>query len=177
MAAAMSGSASASRAVKNESGAEAVFGPALADMEEELMGEKSPPPQPDSGLAGGQNWRSKGCSRHTTLPGNGQALAVGTGYLCKMWWGRPPAGSREGGVERRKSCRLQVFRGMGPASAGTTRYKVGDGALSSRHDSVFPRHQMRGFGQSLRNGGRRECRVRGPHPWPCVRNEKAHKQI
>src|SRR6516225_2424930 len=89
MAAAMSGSASASRAVKNESGAEAAFGPALADMEEELMGEKSPPPQPDSGLAGGQNWRSKGCWRHTTFPGNGQPLAARTRYVCNIWWPRP----------------------------------------------------------------------------------------
>jgi len=61
-----------SPAVKNESGAEAV----LALAEEELMGEISPPPQPDTGIAVGLIWRSKECSRDTTSPGNGQGLAV-----------------------------------------------------------------------------------------------------
>jgi hypothetical protein len=59
-------------AVKNESGAEAV----LALEEEELMGEISPPPQPDKGFAVGHIWRSKECLRDTTSPGNGQELAV-----------------------------------------------------------------------------------------------------
>src|SRR5271156_5665307 len=54
IAAAISGSASVSEAVKNESGPEA--GLALA---EELMDEISPPPQPVTGLADGHVWRSK----------------------------------------------------------------------------------------------------------------------
>src|SRR5258706_11931772 len=48
IAAAISGSARSSVAVKNESGAEAVWAP-----EEELMGEISPPPQPVTGIAVG----------------------------------------------------------------------------------------------------------------------------
>src|ERR1700685_2824774 len=55
MAAAISGSASASVAVKNESGAEAV----LALEEVGLIGEISPPPQPLRGIAAGHVWRSK----------------------------------------------------------------------------------------------------------------------
>src|SRR5487761_2090153 len=72
IAAAISGSASASEAEKNESGAEVV----LALPGEELMGEISPPPQPDRGIADGHIWRSKECLRDITSPGNGQALAV-----------------------------------------------------------------------------------------------------
>jgi hypothetical protein len=52
MAAAMSGSASVSGAVKNESGAEAVLA-----LEDELMDEISPPPQPVTGIAVGHVWR------------------------------------------------------------------------------------------------------------------------
>src|SRR4030081_1514687 len=58
IAAAISGSASVRPAVKNESGAEAVF--ALED--EELMGEKSPPPHLSCGC-GRSVWRSKRCAR------------------------------------------------------------------------------------------------------------------
>src|SRR5436305_11816996 len=55
IAAAISGSASARVAVKNESGAEAVW--ALEEVE--LMGEISPPPQPVTGIAVGHGWRSE----------------------------------------------------------------------------------------------------------------------
>src|ERR1700726_2856970 len=55
IAAAISGSACSSVAVKNESGAEAV----LALEAEELMSEISPPPQPVRGVAAGHVWRSK----------------------------------------------------------------------------------------------------------------------
>src|SRR5436305_12405156 len=55
IAAAISGSASASVAVKNESGAEAV----LELEDEEVIGEISPPPQALSGKAVGYVWRSK----------------------------------------------------------------------------------------------------------------------
>jgi hypothetical protein len=48
IAAAISGSACSRVAVKNESGAEAVLLEALALVEEGLMGEISPPPQPVS---------------------------------------------------------------------------------------------------------------------------------
>jgi hypothetical protein len=58
MAAAISGSASASPAVKNEFGVEAVLA-----LVEELMGQISPPPQPVRGVAVGPLWRSKGCLR------------------------------------------------------------------------------------------------------------------
>src|ERR1700682_4240057 len=55
IAAAISGSACSSVAVKNESGAEAV----LALLAEVLMGEISPPPQPARRAAGGHGWRSE----------------------------------------------------------------------------------------------------------------------
>src|SRR5882724_10511806 len=55
IAAAISGSAWSSVAVKNESGAEAVW--ALEEVE--LMGEISPPPQPVTGIAVGHGWRSE----------------------------------------------------------------------------------------------------------------------
>src|ERR1700716_186958 len=55
MAAAISGSASVNVAVKNESGAE----PVLALVDEGLMSEISPPPQPVRQGAGGHVWRSK----------------------------------------------------------------------------------------------------------------------
>src|SRR5665811_109096 len=55
IAAAISGSACSSVAVKNESGAEAV----LALEDEGLIGEISPPPQPLRGIAAGHVWRSK----------------------------------------------------------------------------------------------------------------------
>src|SRR5439155_1913166 len=55
IAAAISGSASVRGAVKNESGAEAV----LVLVEEGLMSEISPPPQPVKRGAGGQGWRSE----------------------------------------------------------------------------------------------------------------------
>src|SRR5438445_1336605 len=55
IAAAISGSASASVAVKNESGAEAV----LELEDEEVIGEISPPPQALRGKAVGYVWRSK----------------------------------------------------------------------------------------------------------------------
>src|SRR5712672_3534637 len=55
IAAAISGSACSSVAVKNESGAEAV----LALEGEGLMGEISPPPQPVRRGAGGHGWRSE----------------------------------------------------------------------------------------------------------------------
>jgi hypothetical protein len=61
---------------------------------------------------------------------------------------------------RRAFCHKKGLSIWVPAFAGTTRQKAGNGALSSRHGSVFPRHQMPGLGQSLpRFGGRRECRV------------------
>src|SRR5260370_22434503 len=83
MAAAISGSASASVAVKNESGAEAD----LALEDEAVMEEISPSPQAFRRDAAGQLWRSKKCLRDTTSPGIGQALAVQDCYLCKIWWG------------------------------------------------------------------------------------------
>src|SRR5258706_13429008 len=55
IAAAISGSARSSVAVKNESGAEAVCA-----VEEELMGEISPPPQPVTGIAVGHGKSSEG---------------------------------------------------------------------------------------------------------------------
>src|SRR5258707_1367764 len=55
IAAAISGSARSSVAVKNESGAEAAW--ALEDVE--LMGKISPPPQPVTGIAVGYGWRSE----------------------------------------------------------------------------------------------------------------------
>src|SRR3954454_2221066 len=55
IAAAISGSACSSPAVKNESGAEAV----LALEAEGLIGEISPPPQPVRGIAAGHVWQSK----------------------------------------------------------------------------------------------------------------------
>src|ERR1700692_3878105 len=55
IAAAISGSASARVAVKNESGAEAV----LMLEAEGLIGEISPPPQPVTDIAAGHVWRSK----------------------------------------------------------------------------------------------------------------------
>src|ERR1700730_6442009 len=55
MAAAISGSASVNVAVKNESGAE----PVLALVDEGLMSEISPPPQPVRRGAAGRVWRSK----------------------------------------------------------------------------------------------------------------------
>src|SRR5580704_15797233 len=55
IAAAISGSASVSEAVKNESGAE----DDLALLAEELMDEISPPPQPVRRAAAGPVWRSK----------------------------------------------------------------------------------------------------------------------
>src|SRR3954471_18709648 len=55
MAAAISGSASASVAEKNESGAEAV----LALEDEAVIGEISPPPQPVRRGAVGHGWRSE----------------------------------------------------------------------------------------------------------------------
>src|ERR1700736_5341433 len=66
MAAAISGSACSSVAVKNESGAEAVF--ALEDGE--LMSEISPPPQPVTGIAVGHGWRSEAmlAGYHTRPP-------------------------------------------------------------------------------------------------------------
>jgi len=56
------------------------------EEEEELMGKISPPPQPVRDVAAGHLWWSKGCSRDTTLPSHGQALASDTWYLCKIWW-------------------------------------------------------------------------------------------
>src|SRR5438874_4953181 len=55
IAAAISGSACSSPAVKNESGAEVV----LELLAEEFIGEISPPPQPVTGIAAGHVWRSK----------------------------------------------------------------------------------------------------------------------
>src|SRR5437868_7984545 len=54
IAAAISGSACSSPAVKNESGAEVVLA-----LLEEFIGEISPPPQPVRGIAAGHVWRSK----------------------------------------------------------------------------------------------------------------------
>ncbi|MEN3366396.1 MAG: hypothetical protein V7606_3670, partial [Burkholderiales bacterium] len=68
--------------VKNESGAEAVF--ALED--EELMGEKSPPPQPVRRVRSVCVAVEKMCSRDSTSARNGQGLAVQAWYLCKIWW-------------------------------------------------------------------------------------------
>src|ERR1700733_7978415 len=66
IAAAISGSASASVAVKNESGAEAV----LAELAGGFMGEISPPPQPFTLGAGGHGWRSKAAlARYHIGPG------------------------------------------------------------------------------------------------------------
>src|ERR1700688_1877300 len=59
IAAAISGSACSSVAVKNEWGAEAVL--ALADGA--VIGEISPPPQPVTGVADGHVWRSKAAFR------------------------------------------------------------------------------------------------------------------
>src|ERR1700716_530424 len=86
IAAAISGSASVRPAVKNESGAEAVF--ALED--EELMGEKSPPPQPVTRVQSVCVAVEKMCSRDSTSARNGQGLAVQACYLCKIWWGCHP---------------------------------------------------------------------------------------
>src|SRR6202047_2656834 len=69
IAAAISGSASVSGAVKNESGAEPALSlevlalEALALGDEGLMSEISPPPQPVTGIAAGHVWRSKRCAR------------------------------------------------------------------------------------------------------------------
>src|ERR1700733_4580928 len=83
IAAAISGSASARVAVKNESGAEAV----LMLEADGLIGEISPPPQPVRGLRPVTCGDRKRRSRDTISGGNGQALAVGARYLCKIWWG------------------------------------------------------------------------------------------
>src|SRR5258708_38370882 len=79
MAAAISGSAWSSVAVKNESGAEAV----LAVLAEELMGEISPPPQAFGG--GGGRSRVAGGSRdlRDNKTGRGGPRAGGTAiFLC-----------------------------------------------------------------------------------------------
>src|SRR4051812_23250828 len=82
IAAAISGSASLSGAVKNESGAEEAFAP----EDEELMGKISPPPQPVMGVAVGQGGGRKRYWRVSISGRNGQALAVGARDLCQIWW-------------------------------------------------------------------------------------------
>src|SRR5882724_554294 len=96
IAAAISGSAWSSVAVKNESGAEAV----LALEGGGLMGEISPPPQPVRRGAVGHGWRSEAAlagyhigPRWPSGCGAGRSFMqdmVGTGWL--------PAGRRGGGV-------------------------------------------------------------------------------
>src|SRR5882724_446268 len=93
IAAAISGSASVSPVVKDESGAEAVLALAvLALREEELMGEyllrRNQLQAARSVTYGGR----KSALRDTTSPGNGQGLAVRAQYLCKIWWRYPWAG-------------------------------------------------------------------------------------
>src|SRR4051794_13416386 len=91
MAAAISGSASPSVAVKNESGAEAV----LADEDEELIGEISPPPQALTGKTVGQLWRSK------------EALA---GYHIGPIW---PSGCGIGPIFMQDMVGMTGFQGVG----------------------------------------------------------------
>src|SRR3981081_4881761 len=82
IAAAISGSASVRPAVKKESGAEAVF--ALED--EELMGEKSPPPQPVTRVRSVCVAVEKMCSRDSTSARKCQGLAVEAWDLCQIRW-------------------------------------------------------------------------------------------
>src|SRR5712664_479001 len=96
IAAAISGSAWSSVAVKNESGAEAV----LALEGEGLMGEylhrRNLLGEARSVTGGGRKRRS----RDTISDRDGQAVAVRAGHLCKIWWGMgwSPACRRVGGV-------------------------------------------------------------------------------
>src|SRR6185369_2327861 len=83
IAAAISGSASASVAVKNESGADAVL-----ELEEAVMGRNistaaGPWRATRSAMCGGR----KKFLRDTTSTGVGQALAGQGWYLCQIWWG------------------------------------------------------------------------------------------
>src|ERR1700722_2013674 len=59
MVSAISGSAAASGAVKNESGADGVRGCEGDELVGGVMDEISPPPQPVRCIAGGHVWRSK----------------------------------------------------------------------------------------------------------------------
>src|SRR3954471_15228431 len=81
-AAAISGSASASVAVKNESGADAV----LAELAGGFIGEISPPPQALEGLADGQSGCRKRHPPNSISGRTGQALAAAARHLCKIWW-------------------------------------------------------------------------------------------
>src|ERR1700759_2890174 len=84
MAAAISGSASARVAVKKESGAEAV----LALVDGGFIGEYPQPPQPVRRAAGGQLVGGrKRSGPNSILHCPGQALAVLSRHLCKIWWG------------------------------------------------------------------------------------------
>src|SRR4030081_3205875 len=83
MAAAISGSASVNVAVKNESGAE----PVLALVDEGLMSEISPPPQPVKQGAGGHVWRSKAALAEYHIGRQWPSACGPACYLCKIWWG------------------------------------------------------------------------------------------
>ena len=52
-------------------------------------------------------------------------------------------------------------------------------AARQGRSSAFPRRNSPEFCKACprENRGRRECRVRGSRPQPCVRIEKAHKQV
>src|SRR6476660_21485 len=105
IAAAISGSASASVAVKNESGAEA----ALELEDEEVMDEISPPPQALRGKAVGYVWRSKEVPARYHI-GRNWPSTCGTGLVFmqdmvgwKGWSPGPPPPSRRPGLSRRHS--------------------------------------------------------------------------
>src|SRR6267154_828405 len=80
MAAAISGSASASVAVKKESGAEAV-------LAEELIGEISPPPQSVRRAAVGHGWRSEGAeARYHIRAGMAKPLRYKPDIYSRYGW-------------------------------------------------------------------------------------------
>src|SRR5437763_7828630 len=106
IAAAISGSACSSPAVKNESGAEVV----LALLAEEFIGEISPPPQPVTGIAAGHVWRSKAalagyhigglrpssCGRSLINMQDMVGMGVEPPRSGRQWWSspRPACGER-----------------------------------------------------------------------------------
>src|SRR5690242_13008352 len=87
IAAAISGSASASVAVKNELGAEAVL--ELGD--EEVIGRNISTVASPYGQGGRLCVAVERSLRDTTSAGIGQAFAVSGSHLCKIWWGGSPS--------------------------------------------------------------------------------------
>src|SRR5690349_3343813 len=135
-AAAISGSACASEAVKNESGAEGLWRLEEGGFIGEYLHRHKPLTRLRSAVCGGQSW--SGPLSISQQPG--QALAVREQYLCKIWWhtrlgGHPE--SRPSITASPRPCRGRLYANRYAPPFSTERWNAGRACIRDSQADRF----------------------------------------